>query len=59
MQCVDLTDSSPTIPIKDNNRDQIDYHRPSAAQLEEYERELRRRLLHGGDSTGGGGGGGT
>lgn len=59
MQCVDLTDSSPTIPIRDNNRDLIDYHRPSAAQLEEYERELRRRLLHGGDSSGGGGGGST
>nr|XP_046920707.1 protein still life, isoform SIF type 1-like isoform X2 [Dermatophagoides farinae] len=59
MQCVDLTDSSPTIPIRDNsnNRDLIDNdHRPSAAQLEEYERELRRRLLHGGDSTGGTGG---
>lgn len=48
MQCVDLTDASPTVPVyeKDGTDD-----RPSAAQLEEYERELRRRLLMGaGDS---------
>lgn len=48
MQCVDLTDASPTIPVYEKNGAD---DRPSAAQLEEYERELRRRLLMGaGDS---------
>lgn len=57
MQCVDLTDVSPTTPARNEkesaskNTATSDSDRPSAAQLDEYERELRRRLLHGGDST--------
>ena len=58
MQCVDLTDASPPTPAR-NGKDQSmqttqsNLNGPSAAILDEYERELRRRLLHQGtgDST--------
>lgn len=50
MQCVDLTDISPTILNRLDSKD-ISLEKSSASQLEEYERELRRKLLHGdGDS---------
>lgn len=51
MQCVDLTDASPPTPARNTLGSGKDGDKPSQAQLEEYERELRRRLLHGGDST--------
>lgn len=53
MQCVDLADASPPTPArggKEQSTKSTTDDRPSAAQLDEYERELRRRLLHGGDS---------
>ena len=63
MQCVDLTDASPPTPARagtNGNKESEPsaangstnaMNGPSAEQLDEYERELRRRLLRGGDSS--------